>query len=191
MTVYKPPMHGRDHVPTGSDPIPRGAGGIHVLSAKVLNFSLGTSATAIDWVEDWSYTDGTTITVNGGGDLQIESAGVYLITWYSFGWTLTNAVASWVEWEVNVTSGSIGQWNTKPGAHEAYAIVPLRIDDAAVAFDITFGHSPDFSTVAIWDSGHTFPAVIQTRAFKAENATGVADTPDLILTVTRLGVPFE
>lgn len=167
-------------------------GVIEVLEAYVTGASVGTSLTAVNFTDGSSFNSGAFMDIDGGGDIRILDQGVYTFMWSTGSWTLTNNVFTTVRGQVNVTSGSAGAW------HGNFGLGPetewgwlIRADDPALNAGAGMYVAPDALAQAAWASTATFPVVLQTSIYKEEDGTGVSDSIDVRVTVTRLGSAFE
>lgn len=154
---------------------------------------LAAALTTLVWV-DQSYptADGTTVTINGAGNLSINAAGAYLIQVYSRAWTLPAAAGSAVEYSVSVISGSAGRWSSETAVTKLASGPILRVEEQTGSADASGHPEPDIAAVALWQTGNTFPAVVRVQAaFNVDGVPTATAVPVFKLGVTRLGDAFE
>ena len=196
--AQKPAMHGRDHKPGGSDPIPAAvADPVEWATFAVDNMSLGTTFTAIDWgaTPGGDYDTTTpTFAVNASANVVIAKAGYYRVGINATGWALTATVNSVLLIEVKKIAGASGNtaadlFNTANGER---SLELLHYDSSTVDFDTNLLPSRDFDLVitqASIDGGGA--QELQVRAYIEEDATGVAHAEgDWRMMIVRGGTLF-
>lgn len=189
--ALKPQLHGRDHRPGGRDPIP-GLGTIRLFHANSTT-DLSAAYTTLSFTDDsYATEDGTYISVNGSGNVQISGEGAYLIQLYSKGWSLPAGQGSQVDYDVRVISGTDGYWSRENSDPQVGATVLLRIEESTGSSEASNSGNPDLSAMALWQSSATFPAVIRFQAqFSVDGVATATTNPSFLVAVTRMGSAFE
>lgn len=187
--------HGWTHAPKsqgGTDPIPVSDPTVMLFNAQS-GTDLAAAYTTLVWSDSvYPTSDSVAITVNGSGNIEIASAGAYLLMLYSEDWSLPTDKGAQVDYDIRTIAGSAGYWSTVGSSPQIGATALLALDEQSGTAIGQGSGAPDVSALALWQSSATFPAEIRVQAKYSEDTVAVAaSTPTFRLAIARLGAAFE
>lgn len=153
---------------------------------SVDNFALGTGGANIDFSSiDTTFDASNRFDLTGGGDLQINGAGIYALHFHSFGIAITTAKNCQLFVDIDVTSGTNGLWSGGTAGADMTGTFGANITTPGT--DIEAGGDQGIHAFAAWATSATFPVVIRAFAQYTEDGSGVSKSPDFRFTAVRLG----
>lgn len=173
-------------------PSPAAGAVISYARVSVTNMAIVAGGTVVDFAAiDSTFDQSGFVALSGGGDAQITAAGIYGFHLLTAGEVLQANVNTQLEVHVADDSGLSGLWSSRPtGALEGFATFALRIDDAASVSVLAPAQEILVAYVAL-SVGLTFPITITVTLFYTEDNVGSAQTPDVFMTIVRLGAGDE
>lgn len=172
-------------------PAPMQTGGkISLAQLAVDNFALGTGGSAINFatIND-AFDASDRFDLTGGGDLEINGAGIYALHFNWFGLATTTGKNCQLFVNADVISGSNGLWSSGTTGDDMDGTFAANITTPGT--DISGEAEHGIQAFVAWATTDTFPVVIQFNAQYTEDGIGIAKSPDFRLTAIRLGAGDE